>query len=293
MQFLSTPSARRATRRRESSRATKGDFYPRPPRGGRPISIFGSAMDDIFLSTPSARRATRPQRSPTTRRAISIHALREEGDSPPPWRCLRSWYFYPRPPRGGRPDASLILGRVIAISIHALREEGDVIVCLLEAVVIVFLSTPSARRATKKIPAHTREEKYFYPRPPRGGRQAHQDLGGGVHSISIHALREEGDVQFAVIKSWGKIFLSTPSARRATDKAIHTQYNRRYFYPRPPRGGRLSTKGIPAAAFRFLSTPSARRATGQGVDLTLQGVISIHALREEGDFQQVPLGLLR
>ena len=33
----------------------------------------------------------------------------------------------------------------------------------------------------------------------------------------------------------------------------------------------------------FLSTPSARRATGQGVDLTLQGVISIHALREEGD----------
>ena len=27
-----------------------------------------------------------------------------------------------------------------------------------------------------------------------------------------------------------------------------------------------------------------RRATGQGVDLTLQGVISIHALREEGDF---------
>ena len=34
-------------------------------------------------------------------------------------------YFYPRPPRGGRPGA--MAGRVCPtlISIHALREEGD------------------------------------------------------------------------------------------------------------------------------------------------------------------------
>ena len=36
---------------------------------------------------------------------ISIHALREEGD---PFLCvfvIRLTYFYPRPPRGGRPTA--------------------------------------------------------------------------------------------------------------------------------------------------------------------------------------------
>ena len=57
--------------------------------------------------------------------AISIHALREEGDAGPAFpRC--------------RP----------AISIHALREEGDVIRASSSITICEFLSTPSARRAT-------------------------------------------------------------------------------------------------------------------------------------------------
>ncbi len=40
------------------------DFYPRPPRGGRPDSQSHKADDNKFLSTPSARRAT--LQSPTT-----------------------------------------------------------------------------------------------------------------------------------------------------------------------------------------------------------------------------------
>ena len=35
-------------------------------------------------------------------RIISIHALREEGDPSRPARCTRTTYFNPRPPRGGR-----------------------------------------------------------------------------------------------------------------------------------------------------------------------------------------------
>ena len=35
---------------------------------------------------------------------------------------------------------------------------------------------------------------YFYPRPPRGGRRRVSGLGTGEQHISIHALREEGDV---------------------------------------------------------------------------------------------------
>ena len=34
---------------------------------------------------------------------ISIHALREEGDFPRILLTSGSKYFYPRPPRGGRP----------------------------------------------------------------------------------------------------------------------------------------------------------------------------------------------
>ena len=35
---------------------------------------------------------------------ISIHALREEGDMAVRAGCCCSTYFYPRPPRGGRPE---------------------------------------------------------------------------------------------------------------------------------------------------------------------------------------------
>ena len=123
--------------------------------------------------------------------------------------------------------------------------------------------------------------------------------------ISIHALREEGD-QCAHADSFnlGR-FLSTPSARRATLPRVVRTHQRRNFYPRPPRGGRLLrsnnyslTKdfyprpprgGRPPAfcglgsALVFLSTPSARRATYTIVNVLLFVLISIHALREEGD----------
>ena len=59
-----------------------------------------------------------------------------------------------------------------------------------------------------------------------------------LEGISIHALREEGDPDFGLF-----------------------QRVRGYFYPRPPRGGRLPS---------FLTK-------------ILIFTISIHALREEGD----------
>ena len=36
-------------------------------------------------------------------------------------------------------------------------------------------------------------KSYFYPRPPRGGRQYAVSLLCAFACISIHALREEGD----------------------------------------------------------------------------------------------------
>ena len=79
-QFLSTPSARRATAVAVCRQLLTEHFYPRPPRGGRQIISFSRSMNRKFLSTPSARRATGRSFEVALLSGISIHALREEGD---------------------------------------------------------------------------------------------------------------------------------------------------------------------------------------------------------------------
>ena len=79
------------------------------------------------------------------------------------------------------------------------------------------------------------------------------------------------------------IFLSTPSARRATCGHKMEGFYNDYFYPRPPRGGRQAADTSAANIHIFLSTPSARRATNEVLKITAAICISIHALREEGD----------
>ena len=152
-------------------------------------------------------------------------------------------HFYPRPPRGGRHHPHLVSKIRIKISIHALREEGDPSRALRASAGTVFLSTPSARRATSPAPST---------RPRR--------------DISIHALREEGDLYPSSHVASSSVFLSTPSARRATAGVLIRQAGQAYFYPRPPRGGR------PARPLPQTST----------------AWISIHALREEGDLHEKP-----
>ena len=89
---------------------------------------------------------------------------------------------------------TVIRGRSPAeISIHALREEGDAYQYYHKPRHLSFLSTPSARRATRADYQRVRNISDFYPRPPRGGRQGAIDLTMVPLQISIHALREEGD----------------------------------------------------------------------------------------------------
>ena len=150
--FLSTPSARRATFWRRSGKLPASYFYPRPPRGGRHFALL-SLCGHI---------------------RISIHALREEGD-----KCRRSptrrWrYFYPRPPRGGRLIG--IRGPVLRQDFYPRPPRGgrrfnQNVLRLHKG----FLSTPSARRATT----------------------VQVDIIPGA-DISIHALREEGDAAVAL-----------------------------------------------------------------------------------------------
>ena len=148
------------------------------------------------------------------------------------------------------------------ISIHALREEGD-------AVMASMISAAS----------------YFYPRPPRGGRRSFLGLKPNhFPEISIHALREEGDRHPESMEKRGCEFLSTPSARRATQHiggvlsagiiSIHAlreegdpdRSARWWRYPISIHAlreeGDAATTSPRQTARRFLSTPSARRATG-------------------------------
>ena len=107
--------------------------------------------------------------------------------------------------------------------------------------------------------------------------------GSQQHTISIHALREEGDLDM-VFRKKAKATISIHALREEGDAAIPEYYWRKlisihalreegdkpkpqqrleqiYFYPRPPRGGRRDFIGSKNAEFW----------------------ISIHALREEGD----------
>ena len=127
---------------------------------------------------------------------ISIHALREEGDELPIYGLLRGANFYPRPPRGGRRFALLI----VAIALFN------------------FYPRPPRGGRRKVFKMRKPRLNNFYPRPPRGGRRLQDQNKMYEALISIHALREEGDAPTVCGSRPTKEFLSTPSARRATSK---------------------------------------------------------------------------
>ena len=78
------------------------------------------------------------------------------------------------------------------ISIHALREEGDVYDPTRREIVVEFLSTPSARRATKEIFENLCKE-YISIHALREEGDCCESCIFNKGNISIHALREEGD----------------------------------------------------------------------------------------------------
>ena len=123
------------------------------------------------------------------------------------------------------------------ISIHALREEGD--------------RHRAPCSGILPISIHALREE--------------GDLGAAevslIHDISIHALREEGDARPGCI--WAARHCISIHALREEGDQPTTSTSKRssYFYPRPPRGGRLLSLRQKKASGKFLSTPSARRAT--------------------------------
>ena len=194
--FLSTPSARRATQYRHGAVRLCSDFYPRPPRGGRPvwhwqpvlqcwISIHALREEGDQLARVSVSQHNRFLSTPSARRATSVMSMPS---------CVEI-DFYPRPPRGGRPASGLMVCES----------------CL-------FLSTPSARRATVGASCARLSLLYFYPRPPRGGRRvlltSKRPLSRYFYPRPPRGGRRAASNPLANVLD---LFLSTPSARRATE----------------------------------------------------------------------------
>ena len=172
---LPTPSGWRATPLLPPISMRWIYFYPRPPGGGRPSLVPFANKFPKFLSTPSGWRATRAPRPLRTQRAISIHALRVEGDPARQGGARANEDFYPRPPGGGRRSRAF----------------------------------PRTMQRERRAPCD------FYPRPPGGGRRVNLKMiyrqprflstpSGwratqyyirrvSIRAISIHALRVEGD----------------------------------------------------------------------------------------------------
>ena len=216
---------------------TVRDFYPRPPRGGRPG--WASCLSPRFHFYP------RPPRGGRRGLARQGHHRRDFYPRPPRGGRLPGpnliWqsppYFYPRPPRGGRRHSDMF-----------------------GPVPILFLSTSSARRTT-------RSGRLF---PPPGAISIHvlreEDDGIGLlgHSpriISIHVLREEDDRRrIYLVADFGGISIHVLREEDDQDTPALQAFDR-HFYPRPPRGGRRAAHGAFRIPRGFLSTSSARRTT--------------------------------
>ena len=147
----------------------------------------------------------------------------------------------------------------------------------------IFLSTPSARRATSPLKkcseritisihalreegddrgAKLHSEKVEFLSTP-SARRATRDFDSTfiLHDISIHALREEGDTTFSTAPDSSMNFYPRPPRGGRHPAPAQNTGRCRNFYPRPPRGGRPASAALPASPV----------------------MISIHALREEGD----------
>ena len=173
MLFLSTPSARRATILPCNTTGVHDISIHALREEGDHALLYRDWENGRFLSTPSARRATcrRPATGKTNNEFLSTPSARR-ATSFALTLSAPAWNFYPRPPRGGRRSGEK--GRFLPL---------------------YFYPRPPRGGRPLKIEQKHSPELHFYPRPPRGGRQPQDGSVLRRYTISIHALREEGDLE--------------------------------------------------------------------------------------------------
>ena len=175
-----------------------------------------------FQSTPSARRATIFSNKTIHFLYISIHALREEGDS-----CLelcRSFMpnFNPRPPRGGRP----VQLRYYGLGIKDFNPRPPRGGRRFHGIVFFLHSNfnprpPRGGRHADILPF--RSIVNFNPRPPRGGRQPLPSSTPPFYAFQSTPSARRATISGCIV-TLDSLFQSTPSARRATGVSVCVRY---------------------------------------------------------------------
>ena len=165
----------------EPPEPTPGNFYPRPPGGGRQTGNV-TGIHTHWISIHALRVEGDEDYAGNFGQAmISIHALRVEGDHDPG--------RFPRHDRGISIHALRVEGdpcvlnsvAVDGISIHALRVEGDRPVCFRQAACRNFYPRPpGGGRRPEWYNLISQPPTYFYPRPPGGGRLANDQYVRGI-----------------------------------------------------------------------------------------------------------------
>ena len=148
----------------------QGNFYPRPPRGGRPSSKWPRAHTINFYPRPPRGGRLWLLTEHNNISVISTHALREEGDDFTVYRAIAFHLFLPTPSARRATYCSECRAEVNRISTHALREEGD--------------QCGRLGRHNLRISTHALREE---------GDPGHGCPDFKAVIISTHALREEGD----------------------------------------------------------------------------------------------------
>ena len=169
--FLSTPPSRVATHFQDCLSILFRCFYPRHPRGWRPLPENCVQTGKRFYPRhPRGWRQLCLVFHGNSMR-VSIHATLAGGDlGEIPVISLHSC-FYPRHPRGWRPATVHRQFFAIAVSIHATLAGGDRLRGYRRGNSHSFLSTPPSRVATTKFCCIFCNHACFYPRHPRGWRR--------------------------------------------------------------------------------------------------------------------------
>ena len=291
-----------------------GDVYisiHAPREGSDGYAEANSGKRWKFLSTLPARGATTPPKRAARSRSISIHAPREgsdaggnggipiksisihaprEGSDRFRWiRGSRLCHFYPRSPRGERPEPASEPEQpakfLSTLPARGATEQLDAYRALLDN---FYPRSPRGER--RRSAACFRRRCDFYPRSPRGERRPSGSSGCGKHNFYPRSPRGERPSPFGISLTPRGISIHAPregsdTADRAA-AASHTD-----FYPRSPRGERPVAVQSCARTDTFLSTLPARGATARAASwAACSDSISIHAPREGSD--QIRLLLL-
>ena len=179
-------------------------------------------------------------------------------------------YFYPRPPRGGRPGHNFCAQVQPVISIHVPRVGDDAIQYAYQGFAKEFLSTSPAW-GTTRLEQQVRAMQQFLSTSPAWGTTSTLEEYGPEKIISIHVPRVGDDQTIADKVQGAAAFLSTSPAWGTTVVAFRNPHTHAVFLSTSPAWGTTFFVFFHAIVKIFLSTSPAWGTTPSVVNSFFSG----------------------